>query len=302
MSKPFTRLQRVLPPSRNGPWPRFLDHASRGGGTPIAPAFSTSDLATPGARRDSGHHGQGPLLQEIAAPAMGLQALSRQRRRSCREDDEVGYGITRAIAPRAPLLRLVSLTLTLALLLAACAGTPPAGTESTQTKAEEPSKSLDAATVAAFQRALTLLRAGHYAEATEVLSPIARAHPELPGPLVNLAIAYIHLARQQEAVAALSKALAADPEHPVALNWMAILHRRSGRFQEAQATYERLLASHPEYRYGHLNLGILCDLYLQQPGCALEHYRRYRELGGGQDDQDQQVAGWIADLERRSRR
>lgn len=191
--------------------------------------------------------------------------------------------------------------------LAGCASTPEpqAATPPAQEQAEgeeHAAPALDAASAQAFGRGLALLRQAQYAQAAEVLSPIAKAYPRLPGPLVNLAIAYIHLDRQQEAVAALQQALAADPEHPVALNWTAILHRRSGRFQEAQATYQRLLAAHPDYRYGHLNLGILCDLYLQQPACALEHYKRYQALAGEQEEEGQPVAMWISDLERRSGR
>jgi tetratricopeptide (TPR) repeat protein len=150
----------------------------------------------------------------------------------------------------------------------------------------------------AFEQAVALLRQKQYSEVVDVLSPVVAEHPELPGPLVNLAVAYIHLERQEQAMAALQQALAAEPEHPAALNWLAILKRREGQFEEARSLYQRLLAAHPESRYGHLNLGILCDLYLHQADCALKHYRRYQELAGGEDAD---VKTWIADLERRQR-
>jgi len=41
---------------------------------------------------------------------------------------------------------------------------------------------------------------------------------------------------------------------------------------------------------------VIAELYLLDLQTALEHYNRYRQLT---DKEDQQVAGWIADLERR---
>lgn len=155
---------------------------------------------------------------------------------------------------------------------------------------------LDPAIQADFDQSVSLLRRRQYAQAVEVLAPIGEAHPELPGPLVNLAVAYIHLGRQEQAVTALRQALESDADHPEALNWLAILERRAGQFEQARSLYQRLLAAHPDSHYGHLNLGILCDLYLQQMDCALAHYRRYQQLAAGNDAE---VARWIADLERR---
>lgn len=182
------------------------------------------------------------------------------------------------------------------LLTAGCAGNEPPRPAPENTAAQPADGGVDAATRAAFERSVALLRQSRYSQVVDVLSPVTAAHPDLPGPLVNLAVAYIHLERQEQAMAALQQALTADPEHPVALNWLAILKRRQGRFEEAKSLYQRLLAAHPESRHGHLNLGILCDLYLHQPDCALEHYNRYRELGGSEDAD---IGKWIADLERR---
>jgi Flp pilus assembly protein TadD len=186
------------------------------------------------------------------------------------------------------------------MLLAAtgCAGhAPQPRVQPEAAAAEEPR--VDPAAQTAFDQAVALLRQRQYQQAVSILSPISEAHPELPGPLVNLAVAYIHLNRQEQAVTALQQALASDAEHPAALNWLAILERRAGRFEQARSLYQQLLAAHPESRYGHLNLGILCDLYLQQTDCALTHYRRYQQLAA---DDDTDVGRWIADLERRQQR
>lgn len=172
--------------------------------------------------------------------------------------------------------------------------TMPATAANPAAQTTEPA--VDPGTQRAFDQAVALLKQQQYAQVVDTLAPVAAKHPELPGLLVNLAVAYIHLERQEHAAAALQQALATDPEHPAALNWLAILERRAGRFEEAKSLYQRLLAAHPESRHGHLNLGILCDLYLRQADCALEHYRRYQELAAGEDAD---VSGWIADLERR---
>jgi len=180
-------------------------------------------------------------------------------------------------------------SLLLALLLSGCAGNP-------SLPDPEPTSAADPVSEAAFRQSVALLQQARYRQTVELLEPVSRSRPDLPGVLVNLAIAYIHLDKQDEARAALTQALAKAPEHPAALNWLAILNRRGGRFDEAKTLYQRLLSAHPDYAPGHLNLGILCDLYLHQPACALEHYQHYQRLVPGQD---QQVTQWIADLQRR---
>ena len=175
------------------------------------------------------------------------------------------------------------------LALGGCAGNPPSPEQPQESAAESGPE-------ARFSEAVSLLESKRYQEAASAWERLVGEQSAGPAALANLAIAYMHLGREQEAIAALEKALAADPAHPQAGNLLAIQHRKAGRFEEARALYQRVLDAHPDYRNGHLNLAILCDLYLQQLDCAREHYLRYQSLS---EQQDEQVTAWLVDLERR---
>ena len=51
----------------------------------------------------------------------------------------------------------------------------------------------------------------------------------------------------------------------------------------------------PDYLPARRNLGILCDLYLNDPACALKQFEIYSEAMPG----DAQVKIWIAELRMR---
>ena len=55
------------------------------------------------------------------------------------------------------------------------------------------------------------------------------------------------------------------------------------------------LASFPDYLPIHKNLGILCDLYLNDPECALKQFEIYSERMPA----DAQVKIWIAEVRTR---
>lgn len=171
-------------------------------------------------------------------------------------------------------------------LLAACATAP-----------EQPEPiEVSEATRAAYADALELLRAKDYEAAIEGFRRVSERNDTLAGPYVNKGIAYRALGDSGKAREALTAAIERDPANGAAYNQLGLLHRRAGRFPEAREVYTEGIDENPGYARLYRNLGILCDIYLQDPSCALENFRAYQERT---DVDDETIKRWIADVERR---
>ena len=83
---------------------------------------------------------------------------------------------------------------------------------------------------------------------------------------------------------------------PVAHNELGIVYRRTGRFDEARGSYEKALEHYPEFHFARRNLAILCDVYLRDLDCAVEHYTLYTQAV----PDDEAAAMWVADLHNRA--
>ncbi len=152
--------------------------------------------------------------------------------------------------------------------------------------------SLDSDARRDFERAVALIKEGSHERAIELLEKVIEGAPGVAAPHVNAALAYGRSDRREKAEGHLKTALELVPGHPVASNEYGLLLRKGGRFEEAREVFEASLKRFPEYLPVRRNLGILCDLYLNDPACALEQYGLYsRALPG-----DDQVKIWIADL------
>lgn len=143
-----------------------------------------------------------------------------------------------------------------------------------------------------FKRAVVMLNNQDYDQAIDLLEQVIEQSPGVSAPYINMAIACRRVGRPEQAEKHLKTALRLIPGHPMACNEYGLLYRHSGRFAEARAIYEEALSHFPDFYPIHKNLGILCDLYLNDQACALEHYEIYSQAL----PDDQQVKLWIAEL------
>ena len=151
---------------------------------------------------------------------------------------------------------------------------------------------IDATTRRDFDHAVAMMKARNYNQAISLLEKVIKQSSGVTAPYIDIAMAYQHINKLDQAEKYLKAALALFPDHPVVCNKYGLLYRKTGRFAEARAIYEKALERFPDYYPVHRNLGILCDLYLNDRTCALEHYEIYSKA----KPDDKQVKAWIADL------
>jgi Flp pilus assembly protein TadD len=148
-----------------------------------------------------------------------------------------------------------------------------------------------------FEKALTLLSGGDLAPAAKEFQRLSEAYPDYSGPQTNLGIVYLKMGKLPDAEKALKSATQRGEPSAVAFNQLGIVYRKLGRFKDADDAYSRALQIDPGYALAHLNLGVLCDLYLQQPQRALEELQKYLELT---PNPDTRVPAWVKELQGRA--
>jgi len=193
----------------------------------------------------------------------------------------------------------------IALLLTACGSVPGKLSSTTQdsdaasTIIVKQEYKVSASVEQQFAYGIEAMSAENYAQAIDIFHKVAQKEPRASGPWVNIAIAYRKLDQIDKADEAIETAVRLNPKNPYALNQAGIIKREKGAFGVAQTMYENALAEYPNYSNAHLNLAILCDLYLQNIVCAKSHYQAYQEI---EKNDDKKVVAWISDLSRREKK
>jgi tetratricopeptide (TPR) repeat protein len=189
----------------------------------------------------------------------------------------------------------------LALAMSACASNGPAPDAAArggagQAAAVDPgAREVPPEALTMYEQAVAVMASGDLVDAELRFKEFQLQYPGYPGSHVNLAIIHMGNDNDEDARSAIDAALTLDPEHAPALNQLGMLLRRNGKFLEAEAAYLKAVTASPDYALAHYNLGVLNELYLQRLDSALQHFERYQELVG----EDEQVEKWISDLQRR---
>jgi tetratricopeptide (TPR) repeat protein len=149
-----------------------------------------------------------------------------------------------------------------------------------------------------YESAVGMLKEERYEPGIALLLKMTEKMPSLTAAHIDLGIAYARTGDLDRAEASLNDALKSDAKQPAAYNELGMVQRRKAQFAKARASYEAALAQSADFQYAHKNLAILCDLYLGDYTCAMEHYETYSRIV----PDDVEVVKWIADLRNRAKK
>lgn len=151
---------------------------------------------------------------------------------------------------------------------------------------------------AEYESAVRMLELQQYEQGISALLEIAGSAPNVTAVHIDLGVAYARSGDLDKAEESLKTALQLNPRHPIAYNELGMVYRRKGKFSEARASYQKALEIFPTFHFAQRNLAILCDVYLGDLDCALQHYTAYQQAA----PDDAETAKWLADLDTRARR
>ncbi|MBI3595782.1 MAG: tetratricopeptide repeat protein [Nitrospirae bacterium] len=157
-----------------------------------------------------------------------------------------------------------------------------------------------------YGQGLSYLERGQLENAQGIFESLAQSNPDRIEIHNALGVLYRRRGMLDKSIAEYMKAIALSESLTSTVsgqavsaevyNNLAIAHREHGDFRKAEEAYQKSIKLNPNFAAAYYNLGVLYDLYLNQPSDAVRCYREYERLAG----QNQTVDVWIADLEQRT--
>jgi Tfp pilus assembly protein PilF len=180
--------------------------------------------------------------------------------------------------------------------LSGCTNTPSDGKRTTSsTKAIE----LNADEQNSYQDALEAIKSDNPEKAIQPLAKITHNHSEHLGAWINLANAYIKVARIEDAEKSVSQAKGINPKITEIHNLQGLIYVHKGDYANAEKSYLQAIQLKEAYPAAHYNLGLLYDMYYQDMDRAVIQYDRYLELSNGAD---KKTIGWVTELKQKIKR
>jgi len=156
---------------------------------------------------------------------------------------------------------------------------------------------IDKTAVTAYIEARRAFGSQNYQEADRYLAQIIAEEPKLSGPWVMRGDIAYQEGNLEKAVEYYAKAIEVNQVNFNAWLRLAKVQRERGHYRHAQNTYARALALWPDAPEAHLNLGVLYDVYLNQPLKAQAHMEAYQLL---QVEENQEASAWLNEVRSRT--
>lgn len=156
---------------------------------------------------------------------------------------------------------------------------------------------IDKTAVTTYIDARRAYQAKKYDFADKLLADLSQKEPKLSGPWVMRGDIAAEQNKLQDALGFYAKAVEVNSINFNAYLRLAKVQRQLGHFNHAQNTYAKALALWSDGPELHLNLGVLYDVYLNQPKLAQAHMEAYQLLAQQKNADAQQ---WLSEVKART--
>lgn len=177
------------------------------------------------------------------------------------------------------------------LVLTGCATQSP--TDRTSDSVTARPTSLTPAEAKNYQNAMARIEDGEAGQAIGSLKKLTQAHPGQPGIWLNLAIAQYQDGKLDEAKTTLEQAQRLNNKISEIYNLAGLIAVDQGDYTAADKHYQTALKLNKHFADAHYNLALLCDIFYQDIGRAVDHYQQYLGLI---KHEDKATTAWVEEL------